>query len=406
MKKENSKSGLYKILVVALILVIALSGFLFYSNEKNNIPADLKWSERMALSEIKRNPEPWLLEFSKKPRWSYTNGLVLFALIELSEVTANSDYYAYAERYADKMVDDEGGILTYEIDEFNIDHVQPGMVLLSVYKQTKEEKYLKALKNLRKQLEWQPRNTVGGFWHKLRYPWQMWLDGLYMGSPFYSRYTVEFAEDEKNFDDVVNQIVVMEKYARDSITGLLYHGWDESTVQKWADPVTGLSKNFWGRAMGWYAMALVDVLDYLPEDHKGRAEVISILDRLASALVKYQDKSGLWYQVVDQGSREGNYLEASCSSMIVYAIAKGVNKGYLTKDYLKYAEKGYDGIINNLIKVNEHGEVTITNVCSVAGLGGSPYRDGTFEYYISEPRRDNDPKATGPFILASIELDK
>lgn len=407
MKKENRKRPYYGALIAIPVVTIVLSGFLLHKkNSETNIPASLKWSERMALSIMQRNPEPWQLEFSKKPKWSYTHGLVLSSMTKLGKTTGDEKYFDYVKEYADKMVAENGDILTYQIDEFNIDHIQPGNVLLTVYQQTKEDKYLKALENLRTQLEWQPRTTEGGFWHKLKYPWQMWLDGLYMGSPFYARYTVAFNEDPKCFDDIVKQIKLMEKHTRDATTGLLYHGWDESAVQRWADPETGRSKNFWGRAMGWYAMGIVEILDYLPEDHPERREVIAILTRLVDALIPYQDESGLWYQVVDQGEREGNYLEASGSCMFVYAIAKAVNEGYLEKNYMKYAKKGYEGILQHLIEVDDSGKVTITNVCSVAGLGGDPYRDGTYAYYISEPQRDNDPKATGPFILASLELDK
>ncbi len=359
----------------------------------------------MALSVMQRNPEPWQLEFNDKPKWSYTHGLVLSSFIELSKKVTDQKYYEYAERYANIMVEDDGSIQTYDIADFNIDHLSAGNVVLTVYQKTKDEKYLKALQTLRKQIEWQPRTTDGGFWHKLRYPWQMWLDGLYMGSPFYLNYSLEF-DDQECLDDIVNQFVLMEKHARDPKSGLLYHGWDESAVQEWADPETGLSENFWGRAIGWYAMALVDVLESLPKNHSGRGQLSDILNRLVEAIVPYQDKTGLWYQVVDMGEKDGNYLEASASCMFAYSIAKGVNLGVLDKKYWKNAEMCFDGIINNLIEVDENGAVSITNVCSVAGLGGNPYRDGSFEYYISEPKRNNDPKATGPFILASIELDK
>ena len=237
-------------------------------------------------------------------------------------------------------------------------------------------------------------------------PHQMWLDGLYMGAPFYARYGVVFNEPE-NFDDVIHQITLMEEKARDPETGLLYHGWDESRSMFWADPKTGLSASFWGRAIGWYAMALVDVLDYIPEDYPKRHLVVEVLQRLAEAVSKYQDpESGVWYQVIDQMGREGNYLESSVSSMLVYSLAKGANRGYIDKKYLDMAKKGYEGILEQFIEVDEDGEIHITQGCAVAGLGAGDHRDGTYEYYLSEPVRSDDPKATGPFIKASLELNR
>jgi unsaturated rhamnogalacturonyl hydrolase len=234
----------------------------------------------------------------------------------------------------------------------------------------------------------------------------MWLDGAYMGSPFYAEYGMRNDEYE-NFDDVALQIKLMFEYMRDPETGLLYHGWDQSKTQRWADPETGLSPNFWGRAIGWYAMAIVDVLDYFPEDHPQRDDLVIILEKLSEALVKYQDEeTGVWYQVVDQGDREGNYLEASASIMFTYAMAKGANNGYLDAKYREIAERAYDGILEQFIEVDENGLVNINQVCAVAGLGGDPYRDGTYEYYVNERIQVNDTKATGPFIKASLELNR
>ena len=180
---------------------------------------------------------------------------------------------------------------------------------------------------MRDQLKTQPRTSEGGFWHKKIYPSQMWLDGLYMGEPFYAEYAATFHEDAA-FDDIAKQFILMELHSRDPKTGLLYHGWDESKQQRWADPATGHSPNFWGRAMGWYAMALVDTLDYFPQDHPQRGALLAILKRLAVAIEKYQEpKSGLWYEVLDKGSEKGNYLEASASCMFVYALARGRSRG-------------------------------------------------------------------------------
>ena len=401
------KNSLAFLLLISSFLVVA-SGFHLYqkNGSKGTIPSNKKWSERMALSVMKRNPESWKLDFRGEPKWEYTQGLVLKSIEKVAEDVKDPQFNEYIKQYADYYLDEKGNIKGYDIDDFNIDNIAPGRILFKLYDQTKDEKYLRGIQLLRKQLRWQPRTTQGGFWHKLRYPWQMWLDGLYMGSPFYAEFASRYNE-AKSFDDIALQIILMEEKSRDAKTGLLYHGWDESKVQRWADPQTGTSPNFWGRAMGWYAMAIVDVLDYLPQSHPKRQEIIQILDRLTISIEKYQDKeTGLWYQVLDKPKAEGNYLESSASSMFVYAIAKAVNKGYLDKSKMSVATKGYDGILKHFIEVTDQGEVNIHKACAVAGLGGQPYRDGTYNYYISEKIKTNDPKAEGPFILASLELGR
>jgi unsaturated rhamnogalacturonyl hydrolase len=357
---------------------------------------------RMADSEMKQFPDPWTVDFNPKPVWNYTQGLIAQSMIRLWSVSRKESYFRYAEKYALHFIDSTGSIMGYKPDEFNIDAVNSGKFLFALYDHTKDEKYLKAIKLLREQLKNQPRTGEGGFWHKLRYPNQMWLDGLYMGSPFYAQYAMFFQEPEL-FDDVVKQFLVVHSHTYDPKTGLNYHAWDEKRIQKWADPNTGCSPNFWGRAEGWYAMALVDVLDYLPLNHAGRPKLIAILNQVAAGIKKYQDPvTGLWYQVLDMGGKEGNYLEATASSMFSYALLKAVQKGYVSKDYLNTARKGYEGIVKHLVKENTDGTISLTKCCSVAGLGGNPYRSGTFEYYISEPVRDNDPKGVGPFIMASL----
>lgn len=369
------------------------------------VPKDLKWSERMALSEMERSPESYMIDDRTKAKWDYVHGLVLTGFEALYEETNDQKYYDYVKAYADKLIDSTGAIATYDISKYNIDMIEAGKLLFDLYDETKDEKYLIAMQTLKTQLEDHPRTSEGGFWHKKRYPSQMWLDGLYMGAPFYAHYTVDF-EDGKNLDDVAKQFELIQKHALDEETGLLYHGWDESKAMEWADNETGTSPNFWSRSLGWYAMALVDVLDYFPEDHPKHPELVGYLNSLAEALTKYQDESGLWYQVTDMGDKEGNYLEASGTSMFVYALAKGVNKGYLPQQYKAVAEKGFDGMTRDLIKVAPNGELTLTQVCQVAGLGGNPYRSGSFDYYVNEKKKDNDPKGVGPFILGAIELDK
>lgn len=366
----------------------------------------LEVARQMADSEISHFPEPWTVDFNPAPVWNYTQGLIAQSMIQVWQASGNEKYYNYAKTYADKFIGQDGTISHYNLKEYNIDAVNSGKFLFDLYEKTKDERYLKAIKNLREQLKTHPRTKEGGFWHKKRYPHQMWLDGLYMGAPFYAEYGQYFKEPAI-FDDVAKQFILVHKYTYNPQTGLNYHGWDESREQKWADPKTGCSPNYWSRAEGWYAMALVDVLDFLPKDHANRQQIIEILNQVVAGIRKYQDpKTGLWYQVLDQGGREGNYLEATGSSMFVYAVLKAVRMGYIGNDYKAVAEKAYQGIWTNLIKDNGNGTISLTKCCAVAGLGGNPYRDGSYEYYIKETVRDNDPKGVGPFIMASLEYNK
>jgi unsaturated rhamnogalacturonyl hydrolase len=339
-------------------------------------------------------------------KWHYEHGLLMMAIWHVAEKTGNADYKKFVRAYVDGFVQEDGSINTYRKDEFNLDQINPGKVLLLLLKEKKEDKYVKAVEILRNQLRNHPRTASKGFWHKKIYPNQMWLDGIYMGSPFYAEYASMF-NDAAAFDDIALQILLLEEKARDKKTGLLYHAWDESKEQQWANKETGCSPHFWGRALGWYAMALVDILDFMPKDHKDRAAIIAVMDRLAAALAHFQDSaSGMWYQVLDQGSRSGNYLETSGSSMFVYALAKAVRMGYISKEkYLPVAQKGYKGLVDTMLKKDAKGLLSLGGICSVAGLGGTPYRDGSFEYYVSEKIVDNDYKGVGPFILASLEIE-
>ena len=338
-------------------------------------------------------------------KWTYDHGLVLKGIERVWLNTADKQYFDFIQRSMDHFVANDGSIRTYSLDEYNIDNILPGRNLLFLYKATREEKYKKAAALLREQLKTHPRTSEGGFWHKKIYPWQMWLDGLYMGEPFYAEYAVTFSEPAA-FDDIAKQFVLMERHSRDDKTGLLYHGWDESKQQRWANPQTGRSPNFWGRAMGWYAMALVDTLDYFPEKHKQRAELVAILNRLAQAVAKYQDqRSGLWYQVLDKGTAKGNYLESSAACMFVYALAKGVRDGYLPESYMQVAKNGYRGILREFVKTDASGQLNLEGTVNVGGLGGNPYRDGSYEYYLSEKVVTNDPKGIGALLLAATEME-
>ncbi len=366
----------------------------------------LEMAIKMADSEMKHFPDPVTVDFNPRPVWNYTQGLIALSMMQMWQETKNETYYSYAKTYADKFIGEDGSITGYRSEEHNIDAVNSGKFLFILFENTKEQRYWKAIEFLRDELDTQPRTSEGGFWHKQRYPHQMWLDGLYMGAPFYAQYA-RTTKEIASFDDIVKQFEIIHKHTYNPTIGLNYHGWDESKQQKWADPVTGCSPNFWGRGMGWYAMALVDVLDFIPEGYPGRAKLLSILNQVAQGIRKFQDpKTGVWYQVMDSGHKEGNYLEATASSMFAYTLLKAIRKGYLGKEYKPVAVKAYKGVVNTFIKDNRDGTISLTKCCSVAGLGGNPYRDGSFEYYIKEPVRDNDPKGVGPFIMASLEYSK
>ena len=362
---------------------------------------------KMGETVLRMYPQVWNIEEREEPRWTYTFGLVASAMMDLYESTGRQEFHDYAKSYIDSLVTREGEIKTYRMEDYNIDQVNSGKVLMRLYLETGQENYRVAIETLRQQLRDHPRTEVGGFWHKKRYPHQMWLDGLYMGGPFYAQYAALF-DEPGDFDEIIRWYANMERVARDSATGLLYHGWDESREQAWADRQTGRSPNFWGRGMGWYGMALVDIMDFIPAGHPGRDTITGIISRMAEAIVKVQDEeTGTWYQVLDQGGREGNFLEGSVSCMFSYFLLKAVNKGYLESSaYRAPARRSFEGIVNTLVTGDADGNLVISPVCAVAGLGGDPYRDGSYEYYINEQRRDNDPKAVGPFIMAAIEYSR
>jgi unsaturated rhamnogalacturonyl hydrolase len=359
-------------------------------------------SEKVARTAMKVWPDTSSTKFA---RWSYDQGVLLEGMAGVWKRTANAEYYRYLQKSIDKLVDKDGVITGYKQADFNIDNIKTGRALLLLYRVTGQEKYYKALSQLREQLKGQSRTSEGGFWHKKVYPSQMWLDGLYMGEPFYAEYATVF-DEPADFDDIAKQFIVMEKHSRDPKTGLLYHGWDESKQQKWANKTTGQSPNFWGRAMGWYGMALVDVLEYLPENHPQRKALLDILSRYAAAVQKYEDpKSGVWYQVLDKANEQGNYLESSASSMFVYALAKGTRLGYLPEKYKAVAKKGYDGTVKQFIETDANGNTNLKGTVAVAGLGGNPYRDGSYAYYIGEKVITNDPKGVGAFLQAANEME-
>lgn len=369
----------------------------------------LEWAVRMADAEIQRGGPELTYGGRGRHRWDYTTGLFSLALLDLGVASGNERFTEFATNYIGSLIDEDGTIRTYNKDDYNLDMITPGKVVLRLFEQTGAERFRPAMETLREQLREQPRTASGGFWHKQRYPEQMWLDGLYMAAPFYAGYARRFDEPEA-LDDVVHQLLLVGEKTYDPASGLFYHAWDEARAQSWANKETGTSPNFWGRAMGWYAMALVDTLDYLPAVHRDSEAVVAMLRRLADGVARHQDPAtGLWWQVLNLPGREGNYLEATASNMFVYALAKAVNRGYLPRDqFLPVIRRGYEGIIRDFVSTDSSGAVNLNQCCSVAGLGytSAAYgpRDGTFEYYISEEIVSNDLKGVGPFIWAGLEM--
>jgi len=348
---------------------------------------------------MQRNPQVFR-------RWDYVGGLMLLGIHEVYRRTGDERYFTYVKENTDRWVQPDGSIETYRLEEFNIDHVNHGKVLFPLYQRTGDERYRRAIELLREQMRRHPRTSEGGFWHKQVYPYQLWLDGLYMAAPFLAQYAAEFDEPEL-FDDVAHQVLLIARHTRDPRTGLFYHAWDETRSMGWADPQTGLSQNFWGRAMGWYAMAVVDILDFLPENHPDRPEIIRVFRAMADAVARVQDPvTGMWYQVLDMPNRQPNYHETSASSMFAYAFAKGARMGYLPPEFRDIAQRGYDGIVRMHIHTDDDGMLSVGGIVEVAGLGGRQQRDGSFEYYMSEPVVKNDFKGVGPFVLASLELSR
>lgn len=386
----------------------------------------LEWSQRLADSEMARRGDSLAWKPDGKAKWDYTAGLFTLSLLKLNEAVPDRRYVDFVTNAIGSFISSNGTkaypenfqIQTYNPKEYQLDALNSGKTALALDDlwQSKTSKnvdprYFYTCAKLVEQLETQPRTPDGGFWHKQRYTNQMWLDGIYMAAPFYAAMGPHMMDKKGTYDEVVKQIRLIDKHTYDAKTGLNYHGWDAAKIQSWANPQTGCSSNFWGRGEGWYAMALVDVLDFLPTNHSARCEIISLFKKTCAGIVKWQDaKTGLWFQVLDQGNRKENYLEATASAMFVYAIAKGVNRNYLPREDAAFAQKGFDGLVKNLIFVDADGRWSLTNCCSVAGLGfansqGRP-RDGSFDYYVSEPVVKNDLKGIGPFILGGIELQK
>ena len=370
-----------------------------------NSPAQAQpYSQKMALTAMHLWPDSFSVVPGRPARWSYDQGVILKGIEGIWLATGDPKWFNYIQHSMDYFVGEDGSIKDYDPGSYNIDHVNNGKLLLTLFRVTGKEKYKKAVLRLREQLRTHPRTNEGGFWHKKVYPYQMWLDGLYMGQPFYAEYAQVFGADSI-FNDVTQQFVLMEKNARDPKTGLLYHGYDELRKEQWANKQTGVSPHFWGRALGWYGMALVDALDYFPDEHPGRKELIAILNRLAAAVVKVQDgATGMWYDIVDLPGRKPNYTESSATAMLAYTLAKAARKGYIAATYRANAKKAFDGLVRNKL-TQSNGFTNLEGTVSVSGLGGKPYRDGSFDYYMREKVVQNDPKGMGAFILAANEIE-
>jgi rhamnogalacturonyl hydrolase YesR len=337
-------------------------------------------------------------------KWNYTMGLLMEAMDDVAIATGDPRFAEFAKDTIDSYLEDDGTIRTYKADQYNIDNINSGKMLLRLYAQHGDEKYRAAIETLDAQMEDHPRTSEGAFWHKLRYPHQLWLDGVYMGMPFLAAVGVMQGNEEK-LEEAVKEFVITRSHLRDAETGLYYHAWDEAREQEWADPETGRSQHFWARGLGWYAMALVDMLDIIPAEKTAlREPLLEMIPELAASLVKVQDDTGTWYQVMDMPDAPGNYREASGTAMFTYFLAKAINKGYLAESYTPAVEKAYRGLIGEFVAIYADGEFHLANICETAGLGYG--RDGSYRYYMSERVVNNDPKGVGPAIMALLQVNE
>lgn len=396
---------------------LVINGSLVFNKE--DLPYK-NYSEWLTYSEMKRVPHSYLLDFSSKPKWSYVMGIEMEGMLDTYEhyKEGNNAILDYLKEYPAKMIDEKGNITGYKYEDFNLDNVRTAKFILRMHNLFPTKGTEKALKTLFKQLQNQPRTKEGVYWHKAIYANQVWLDGIFMGLPFYCNYAVQTMKPkkaEKYLNDAVDQMVKTDYRTYDEKTQLWKHAWDETHQQFWANKEDGKSQHCWARALGWYVMAMTECLDAMPENYARRQEVIDLLNKAMKSVVKYQDKkTGVWYDVLDVKS-DKNYLESTASSMFTYVLLKGYRKGYLSEEYLKAGVKAYNGILKQFIKVNADKTISLTRCCAVSGLGPGPgpyvkkpnyKRDGSFEYYMSEPIRDNDAKGVGPFIWASLEMEQ
>lgn len=346
------------------------------------------------------------IKHGKPAAWNYIDGCMMTSLYSIYKQTGKKSYLDFIDEFVDYYVSEDGSIRGYELDTYNVDNINEGRVLFDLYRETKKEKYKKAIELLYSQLKTQPRTAIGNFWHKKIYPEQVWLDGLYMAQVFYTRYETEF-NGGKNYADIVKQFQNVYDNMYDKTKRLYYHGWDYSKTAFWADKKTGLSKSFWLRSVGWYTVGLVDAISYFSDEAKEhKAQLIKIFKDTIEGLERYidPDKKMFW-QVVDQGGRQGNYLETSGSAMIAYAMMKGARLGFVDKKFAAVGEQVFNGICKEYL-TEKDGKLNLGGICLMAGLGpeSNRKRDGSFEYYISEPVVENDAKGTGPFVMAYTEI--
>ncbi len=340
-------------------------------------------------------------ELNKAPlysnKWCYEAGIFSKALIDLYEKSGDEKYLSRAKEMADKFVCEDGSIKTYDRESYNLDNICMGRTALRLYRIFGSEKYLSACEKLLEQVLLQPRTPEGGFWHKKIYPNQMWLDGIFMACPFMCE-CADLTGRSEYFALAAKQIkLIYEKTIDES--GLCRHAWDSSRQSLWCEQDTGRSKHVWGRAMGWYAMALSDVLAVFPKEHTDYAALAEIYGKLMSAVINSRSESGLWYQVMDAPRREGNYLECSCSAMFSYSLIKGADLGFIPESAKAAGIESFEAIKRTFLKTNEDGAMSLTGICRVAGLGGVPYRDGSYEYYIGEEVCAGDYKGVAPFMM-------
>lgn len=340
--------------------------------------------------------------------WKYEYGTALDGMYAMYRATHDKRYLDYIKSVVDPLLTQNGEVKGFKPDAHSLDNIEMGRAVVALYRETHDKRYAHAARQMREQLDMQPRTASGGFWHKQVYLNQMWLDGAYMAEPFYASYAATFHEP-KDFDDIAHQFLLMDEHMRDAKSGLMFHGWDESRQMPWADKQTGLSPEVWARAVGWYSMALVDVLDWFPKSHPQRKKLEAVLQRTAQAIVSTQNPTtGLWRDVLSHPAGEaGNFEESSASCMFVYALAKGVRQGVLASSYRQSADKGWKGITQRFVKASEDGKgVELDGVVAVSGLGGKPYRSGTYDYYIHEKVVANDLKGIGAFLLAGSEIER
>lgn len=339
--------------------------------------------------------------------WNYVDGCMILAMLEIYQVTGEKEYYDFADAFIDYRVAEDGTIAGYHVEEYNIDSVNAGKTLFALYALNGKEKYRKAIDLIYSQIQTQPRTEEGNFWHKKIYPNQVWLDGLYMGQPFYMEYETKF-NGKKNYQDIFDQFSNVVKHMRDEKTGLYYHAYDASKKAFWCDKQTGLSRNFWLRAIGWYSMALLDTLSKCEPGEEYQEEydnLKKVFVQLMQDMLKFQAENGMWYQLPALGGKEPNYLETSGSAIMAYSLLKGVRLGFLPEEYREYGIRAFQGICDKYLKETD-GNLNLGGICLVAGLGpeDNMRRDGTFEYYMSEPIVENDAKGVGPLLLAYTEL--